>query len=175
MGLEGWELIGDVNQFVECSEYGSNYALTYPQIKTVLVFKQQVISAISTLPEDGGALPVGALFGKEIDALNGETKRILCTDFVSQKYIANRGYDYDTDASVKYKTLLGSRLSPLGKYKVARGTVQKLTNFDELLLKNIPPDQILCIITGTMLGSQTAFLKNQDLSHIGIGVVIDIE
>jgi len=174
MGIEGWQLIGGVNQFVECTEYESKYRSTYPQIDTVLVIKRQIISAICALPEEG-ALPVGVLFGNEINALEGETKRILSSEFVPQKYIANKGYDYNDDASAKYKALFASGLKPLGKYKVARGAFQKLTNFDDLLLKNIASDQILCVITGTMAGAQTAFLKNQNSSHSFIGVVVASE
>jgi len=172
MGIEGWQLIGNVNQFVECSLYESQYKSTYPQIETVLVFKQQIISAISVLPEND-ALPVGTLFGKEIGALNGEIKRFLCIDFVPQTYIANKGYIYAADAHGKYKTLTASGLQSLGKYKVARGAFQKLTKFDDLLLKNLLSDQILCIVSGAIVGSQTAFLKrpNSQGEKIGIDIV----
>jgi len=174
MGVEGWDLIGDVNQFVECSEYENKYKSTYPQRKIVLVLKKQTVESITSLPEDG-ALPVGTLFGREIDALNGEKRRIFCTDFVAQKYMANRGYDYADDARSKYKMLLDSGLKQLGKYKVARGAIKMLTNFDELLMKNIHVEQILCIITGQVSGSQTAFLKDQESSYVNIGVVVDTE
>jgi hypothetical protein len=72
-GLEGWDIIGDVNQFIDCSEYEDRYKHNYPQVDTVLVFKQRVISAVSALPDDY-ALPVGVLFGKEISPLRGEKK-----------------------------------------------------------------------------------------------------
>ena len=174
MGMIGWQLIGDVNQFVDCDEYENRYRGTYPQIEIVLVFKQQIITAISNLSEDG-ALPVGVLFGKNIDTLEGETKRILCTDFVPQKYVINKGYEYETDASIKYKSLLASGLMPLGKYKVARGLVQKLTSLDDLLIKSLSQEQLLCNIAGDIAGSQVAVMKNQDSSIINIGVLVDNE
>ena len=172
MGMKGWQLIGDVNQFIECSTYENQYKSNYPQIKTVLVFKKQIISSICDLPEDG-ALPVGVLFGKEIATMKGETKRFLCTDFVPQKYAPNKGYIYEEFASNEYKTLLASGLNFLGRYKVARGVVQKLTELDELLLKNLSSGQALCVIAGTAAGLQTAFIKIQNSPHLSIGVIID--
>jgi hypothetical protein len=171
--MEGWQLIGDANQFLNSDTYETEYKANYPQMTKVLCFKQQVINNISQLPENG-ALPVGVLFGKEASTLTGETQRFSCTDYVSQTYIMGRGYDYDPDNASKYKEHIASGLKPLGKFKVARGALNKVTQLDEALIRSLQDGTIYCVVSGSLAGSQVAFIKT-GADNEKIGVVVDTE